>query len=230
VRRRNDGVTAEFAAANEAIACSAFSRHTPLMSWFRERWSVIVDGVGARRFTIGAIFTAVVTFVVYLANALNEPAMVSRFVPWLIAVVVLAILVAWWMVEFAVKLRRQLRGAVDLEQALDTLSRYFDEGNNQIFNASVKNAMEYGTWKVLWKQWYEKVESHLESTLGLRERNLFKNIVLYSPVSIPQSFDASHNQDLNVLYRQLETIRDVVIRHSERADQWRIRGLELRSS
>ena len=86
------------------------------MGWFRERLSVIVDGVGARRFTIGAIFTAVVTLVVYLANALNEPAMVSRFVPWLIAVVVLAILVAWWIVEYAVKLRRQLRGAVDLEQ------------------------------------------------------------------------------------------------------------------
>jgi hypothetical protein len=200
------------------------------MGWFRERWSVIVDGVGARRFTIGAIFTAVVTLVVYLANALNEPAMVSRFVPWLIAVVVLAILVAWWMVEYAVKLRRQLRGAVDLEQALDTLSRYFDEGNNQIFNASVKTATEYGTWKVLWKQWYEKVENHLESTLGLRERNLFRNIVLYMPVQIPQSFDSSHNADLNVLYQQLETIRGVVIRHSERADEWRIHGLELRSS
>jgi hypothetical protein len=46
---------------------------------------------------------------------------------------------------------------------------------------------------------------------------------------LPQAFDAAHNHDLNILYRQLETIRDIITRHSERADQWRIRGLELRS-
>jgi hypothetical protein len=61
----------------------------------------------------------------------------------------------------------------------------------------------------------------------LRERNLFRNIVLFQPVPIPHNFSAPHNFDLNILYRQLETIRDVIIRHSERADQWRIRGFDL---
>ena len=55
-----------------------------------------------------------------------------------------------------------------------------------------------------------KVEQHLEGTLGLRERNLFKNIVLFPQVSIPHNFSAPHNFDLNILYRQLETIRDVI--------------------
>lgn len=79
-----------------------------------------------------------------------------------------------------------------------------------------------------WKQWYEKVEEYLQSRLGLRERNIFSNIVLFQPLPI-QAFDESHKRDLNILYRQLEAIRDIIIRHSERADHWRIRGLELKS-
>jgi hypothetical protein len=88
---------------------------------------------------------------------------------------------------------------------------------------------DYGAWRVHWQQWYERVEQHLQSTLGLRERNIFSNIVLMQALPLPQAFDAAHNHDLNILYRQLETIRDIITRHSERADQWRIRGLELRS-
>ena len=106
---------------------------------------------------------------------------------------------------------------------MDTLSKYFDEANNQIFNVPIKSETEYGAWKVQWRQWHEKVEQHLAGTLGLRERNLFKNIVLFQQVFIPHSFSAPHNFDLNILYRQLETIRDVIIRHSERADHWRLR-------
>jgi hypothetical protein len=46
--------------------------------------------------------------------------------------------------------------------------------------------------KVQRRQWQEKVEQHLEGTLGLRERNLFKNIVLFQQVSIPHDFSAPH--------------------------------------
>lgn len=197
------------------------------MGWAKEHWTAFSEGVGARRFTFGAIITLVLAGVAHLAYFLREPRMTFGFVPWLIAVLVLALLVAYWMLEYSVKLRRQLRGAVNLEQALDTLSQYFDEGNNQIFNAPIKSQTEYGAWTVQWRQWHEKVEQHIEATLGLRERNLFKNIVLFQPVTVPHNFSVPHNFDLNILYRQLETIRDVIIRHSERADQWRIRGFEL---
>jgi len=73
------------------------------------------------------------------------------------------------------------------------------------------------------------IEKLLEETLGLRECNLFKNIVLFAPMTIPHNFSANHNFDLNVLFRELEIIRDIIVRHSERADLWRIRGLELGS-
>jgi hypothetical protein len=193
------------------------------MGWAKERWTAFSEGVGARRFAVGAIFAAVVAAADHIKSALRHPGMIFNFPSWTLGVFVLAIIVSWWLLEYAVKLRRQLKGAADLEAALDTLSKYFDEANNQIFNAPIKSETEYGAWKVQWRQWHEKVEQHLEGTLGLRERNLFKNIVLFPQVSIPHNFSAPHNFDLNILYRQLETIRDVIIRHSERADHWRLR-------
>jgi hypothetical protein len=188
------------------------------MGWAKERFSAFSEGVGARRFTLGAIFSAVVGAADHIRAALQGQGMIFGFPSWIIGLLVLSIFIAWWLLEYTVKLRRQLRGAIDLENALDMLSGYFDEGNNKYFNAQIKSATEYGAWKAEWRRWYDKVEQHLEETLGARERNLFKNIVLFQPLTIPHNFSADHNFDLNILYRQLETIRDIIIRHSERAD------------
>lgn len=70
---------------------------------------------------------------VHVANIVHKPGIVPFPIPWVIAVAIVAVSISWSMLEYAVKLRRQLKGAVDLEKALDTLSTYFDEGNNQIF-------------------------------------------------------------------------------------------------
>lgn len=199
------------------------------MGWFGERWSVIKDGVGAKRVTLVASVSAIAAGLVHVAFIAHKSELVPFPIPWVVAVAIVAVSIAWSMVEYAVQLRRQLTGAVDLEKALDTLSEYFNEGNNQIFNARITSQTDYGAWRVLWQQWFKKVEGHLQSELGLRERNLFSNIVLFQHLKLQHAFDNSHGHDLNVLYRQLETIRDIVLRHSERADQWRIRGLKLRS-
>jgi hypothetical protein len=199
------------------------------MGWLGERWSAFKDGVGPGRVGLVASVSAIAAGLVNIANVVHEPELLPVPIPWIVAFAFVCLSVAWSMIEYTVGLRRQLKGAVDLEEALDKLSEYFDEGNNQIFNARVTSQSDYGGWRVLWQQWYKKVEDHLQSKLGLRERNLFRNIVLFQSVAIPQAFDPSHRHDLNVLYRQLETIRDIVVRHSERADQWRVHGLELRS-
>jgi hypothetical protein len=199
------------------------------MGWLGERWSAFKDGVGPGRVTLVTSVSAIAAGVLHIANVMHEPEWFPFPIPWVVAVAVVAITTVLSMIEYTVRLRRQLKGAVDLEDALDKLSKYFDEGNNQIFNARVTNQTDYGAWRVHWRQWFERVEQHLQSTLGLRERNIFSNIVLMQASQLPQAFDAAHNHDLNVLYRQLETIRDIIIRLSERADQWRIHGLELRS-
>jgi len=196
------------------------------MGWAKERFSAFSEGVGARRFTLGAIFSGVVGAADHIRAAFQWQGMVFGIPSWIFGLLVLSIFIAWWLLEYTVKLRRQLSGAVNLENALDMLSEYFDEGNNKLFNAQINSATDYGKWIAEWRRWYERVEQHLEKTLGLRERNLFKNIVLFQPHTIPHSFSPPHNFDRNILYRQLETIRDIIIRHSERADQWRIRGLE----
>jgi hypothetical protein len=196
------------------------------MGWFGDRISAFSDGIGPRRFALGAVLVAVTTAVKYAASRWLGPGMSLDFPPWMAGALVLLLLIAWWMLEYAVRLRRQLRGAVNLETSLDTLSQYFDEGNSQLFNARITNAAEYGTWKAEWKQWDQKVKDHIETSLGLREKNLFSNIVLLASVTLLHGFSASHSHDLNILYRQLETIRDIILRHSERADQWRIRGLQ----
>ena len=199
------------------------------MGWLGERWSAFKDGVGPGRITLVASVSAIAAGLVHIANIVHEPELLPIPIPWVVAFAFVCLSVAWSMVGYTVGLRRQLKGAVDLERALDTLSACFNEGNNQLFNATVKSQTDYGAWRVHWQQWYERVEQHLQSTLGLRERNIFSNIVLMQALPLPQAFDAAHNHDLNILYRQLETIRDIITRHSERADQWRIRGLELRS-
>jgi hypothetical protein len=159
------------------------------MGWVKDRLSAFADGVGAKRFVLGAVFGFIVGAVDHI-RAWIQGAGVTQSVgvpSWIFGLLVIVVLIAWWLLEYAVRLRRQLRGALDLENALDTLSTYFDEGNNKIFNAKISNPTEYGSWKVEWKQWYEKVERYLEETLGLRERNLFQNIVLFEPKTIPHN-------------------------------------------
>src|SRR5260221_167718 len=118
------------------------------MGWVRDRFLAFNDGVGPKRFTIGAIFSAAVGVAAYIQAALPGSGISPGFPFSLIfGLLVLAGCIAWWLLDYAVKLRRQLKGAVDLEQALDLLSQYFDEGNNKIFNKRVASEADYGAWK-----------------------------------------------------------------------------------
>ena len=88
------------------------------MGWAKERWTAFSEGVGARRFAIGAIFAAVVAAADHIKSALRHPGMIFNFPSWTLGVFVLAIIVSWWLLEYAVKLRRQLKGAADLRGCL----------------------------------------------------------------------------------------------------------------
>ena len=109
------------------------------MGWLGERWSAFKHGVGPRRVTLVASVSGIAAFVVHVANVVHKPEIVPFPIPWVVAIAVVAVSIVWSMVDYTVRLRRQLKGAADLEQALDTLSKYFDEGNNQLFNATVKS-------------------------------------------------------------------------------------------
>jgi hypothetical protein len=158
-----------------------------------------------------------------------------KYLPAIGLAALAAILLFVWLLSGATKLHKKLVGVTNLEQALDTLSTYFNDANQNLFNRRIHNDTEYGTWRADWKRWQKEVEDYLERNLGLRERNIFRNIVLFEEKWIKGSYIDSqqtnehgvteiksrHNFDRNILYRQLESIRATIIRHSDRAAKWR---------
>lgn len=64
------------------------------------------------------------------------------FVPFMLGVLVAGILVLWWLLDYAADSRSELRGVIRIEEALDTLSTYFDEGS-ELFDADVKSDAQY---------------------------------------------------------------------------------------
>ena len=64
------------------------------------------------------------------------------YLPFTIGVAVAASLILWWLLDCAAGSRSELRGIVNVEEALDGLSTYFDEGT-QIFDAAITNDSQY---------------------------------------------------------------------------------------
>ncbi len=65
--------------------------------------------------------------------------------------------------------------------------------------------------------WQQTVQDHLQENFGLRERNLFPNVVLIQPLSIDGSFNQEHNRKRSLVAQQLEKIGDTIIRYSDLA-------------
>lgn len=130
------------------------------------------------------------------------------------------------------KQRDDLQNLRSYESEIDRLSIYFDEGNNRIFNARVTNDVEYGEWIANWKRWDAEASDYLERNFGLREKNLFKNLVIIEPLGISGSYDndVQHNHDRCMVAKQLESLRGTIVRHSERAEKWRVRSQSIIAS
>jgi hypothetical protein len=191
------------------------------MDWAKDRLRTIKDVFGPRA-SLAAVATAVFGLGGTLVLRYRGQDM-SGWLDWIPAIFgfvgVLAI-ACWRLMDYATRLRLELRGVTDLENDLDVLSKYFDEANNAIFNGAVSSDEEYGLWKEKWIAWQERVEAHLESKFGLRERNIFRNRVLFKMVALPDSFgglNGKHNFDRSILAAQLKSIRKIIIRHSDRA-------------
>lgn len=110
--------------------------------------------------------------------------------------------------------RNELRVLKNYEDKLDELSQKFDFGNNEILNANISNRMEQAAWKGKWGDWRNDVEGYLEENFGLRERNMFKNLVV---VHIPDlgGLNDDHRFERRQVAQQLETIREIIIRYSD---------------
>lgn len=101
-----------------------------------------------------------------------------------------------------------------LRFALDTLSEYYDEGTNAIMNnCKIERDDDLAAWEARWVAWQKKVEDHIEATLGLAEKNIFRNRVLLPDIKFHDSFDEKHNHARCCVASQLLHIRETIIRH-----------------
>jgi hypothetical protein len=139
------------------------------------------------------------------------------YLPFAVAVAIAGAMIMWWLLDYAASGRAELRSIVDTERALDELSAYFDEGSSQVFNAVVETDADFEEWQRRRAEWYEKVQQYLQVNFGLRERNIFRNVILTQSMQLPGSYNDQHNHGRCLLIQQLETIRETIIRYSDLA-------------
>jgi hypothetical protein len=191
------------------------------MGWVKDRFDTVKAVFGPR-----ASLAAVATGVFGLGGSLilryrgEDMSGWLDWIPALLGLMGALIIACLRLAQYATEIRLKLRGVTDLENGLDLLSKYFDEANNSIFNGNLSSDEEYQQWIERWTAWQEKVEAHLESNFGLRERNMFRNRVLFNVVPLRDSFggpQGAHNFNRSILAAQLKSIRKTILRHSDRA-------------
>lgn len=92
------------------------------MAWFKERWHILREAAGVRKYVAGAILSAIVGFIDQIESTakwillewlgISPPAekagMIFGFPSWIVGITVFLGLLFWWTLEYAVKLRREL--------------------------------------------------------------------------------------------------------------------------
>ncbi len=117
--------------------------------------------------------------------------------------------------------RDELRGNRDYRAAINGLSALFDEGNNKVLNDPlVKTEMDYSGWHERWIQWHKKVLEYLDENFDGHEKCIFKNLVTVEN-KLEGGVNADHNHARNMLVKELETLRGIIIRNSQEANKWR---------
>jgi hypothetical protein len=189
------------------------------MASLKDLTATFSNAVGHRRYLLPSMAIAIgalLDFVMLRFGILIDANGPFAYLPFAIGVAVAASLILWWLLDYAAGSRSELRGIVNVEEALDGLSTYFDEGT-QSFDAAITNDSQYRDWDARRADWHQKVQEHLQENFGLRERNVFRNVVLIQPLATPGSYNAEHNHKRSLIAQQLDKIRDAIIRYSDLA-------------
>src|SRR5262249_55553559 len=84
-----------------------------VMRWLSERWDAFSAAAGPRRFVIGAIISVVIALTDHVWSLLGNVSMtrILGIPSWGAGIIVALLLVAYWLLEYLVQLRRRMRGA-----------------------------------------------------------------------------------------------------------------------
>jgi len=188
----------------------------------KQHATTVTKALGAKRYVVVPLTSAVVGLVASLLLMLGEIGMsaLANWIPLLVGLLFAVAFVAYGFLEYANKLRLELKGITDLEACLDQLAIYLEEGNREILNAALPTKADLPAWYERNKQWQTKVEAFLEEKFGLRERNSFRHIVVLE-YKLGGGLEEKHIQQRNILAWKLLTLKDVILRYNERSARWR---------
>lgn len=82
-------------------------------SWIQNRWLTIVGAVGVRRFAIDGVITIALAAIQYIMSSWMGWAM-SAVTIGLVTAVLFVLLISWWLLDYATKLRMEKEPAIDL--------------------------------------------------------------------------------------------------------------------
>lgn len=82
------------------------------MEGIKRRFSIIRVALGSRRYLLAPVFGSIAGFFSWLADEFNKAGMnaLVGFPPWAVATIVMLLMIAWWLLEYAEKLQTQISG------------------------------------------------------------------------------------------------------------------------
>jgi hypothetical protein len=190
------------------------------MAKLKDLTATFSTAIGPRRYILPSLAIAIGTLLdvgMLKFGILIDADGPFAFAPFIAGVAIAAVMIIWWLLDYATTIRAEMSAIENIEEALDALSADFDEGNAKIFNGLVKSEADYRDWDAQRKAWHEKVQEHLQGRFGLRERNLFRNLVLVQPLELKGSYNAAHNHKRCMVAQQLESLKATIVRYSDLA-------------
>jgi hypothetical protein len=172
------------------------------MSWISERWGAFSAAAGPRRYIIGGIISVVIAFSDHIWSWFGNASMTGLLgVPsWAVAIIVALGMIAYWLLEDLVHLRRRMRGArYELAKLRSQGVAIRNEGTSITHRQTLEN------WKKRTLDWNEEVIANIKM-INEADAEWFSILDVVPEPRIPiertSTVDLTLSADHHKLYRE----------------------------
>ena len=173
-----------------------------LLSWMSERWGAFSAAAGPRRYVIGAIVSVVIAFSDHIWSWFGNASMTGLLgVPsWAMAIIIALCMIAYWLLEHLVHLRRRIRGArYELAQLRSRGVAIRNEGR------SITNRQKLEDWGKSSLDWNEEVIASIKK-INEADAEWFSVLDVVPdprlPIEHTSTVDLKMSADHHKLYRE----------------------------